>query len=118
MVYRRAWRTLAALAIAIVTVACTPRLTSHHLPLLAKGMQASDFERCVGVEPKTMRVVVIDGVSHSMHGYAIHHAGTLGAYYLAYAPDGRLRYWGYPDEYNRSTDSLLNRLMSAVQGRK
>jgi len=118
MVYGCAWKTLAALAIAILAAACTPMFTNHHLPLLAKGMQAEDVERCVGVKPQTMRVVVIDGASYSVHGYTIHHAGTLGAYYLAYAPDGRLLYWGYPDEYNRSTDSLLNRLMSAVQGRK
>jgi hypothetical protein len=88
--------------------ACGPKkaLTRGDLPLLYKGASENEVSAIVGIPARCVLQPVGDE-SIRIDVYPMHASNYYGDYFLLYVDD-KLRFWGYPYEYSRSSDSLIS----------
>jgi len=87
------------------------QMTLREVGKLRMGMTIEESQRVTTVSPKrTFPLGTIEGNGTiEVHLYILHHGDYETNYFLAYR-NGRLIYWGYPHEFERSKDPLLNEI--------
>jgi hypothetical protein len=101
---------LAVAALLVVTCASTVgRMTLSDAANLRKGMSAEESKAALPEPPKFEFALepIGDESSILVHAYNVVSGDYSSEYILAFT-DGKLLYWGYPHEFARSRDSLVN----------
>jgi len=95
---------------------CAPMLIKHYqLAALDKGIRPAQVEQRLNVTPEAEGAVRVDGKEYWIQLYRLLQGGMISNYYLTYDQERRLIYWGYADEYIRSSDPGLNGVMRILQ---
>ena len=97
----RTWIFLAC----IFMVSCAS-LTLDRASGLRKGMTKQNVNSVVAIEPKA-NINLDDSISVEV--YDMSSGSYKSDYYISYKHN-KLVYWGYPHEYGREKDPLLNRI--------
>ena len=99
------------LVVSAVLIACVPTSVSvGELAVLRKGMEPSEVSSALkDKEPQFSLPMVIDGQAYRVDAYILSAGGYRSDYFLAYDED-RLMFWGYPHEFARSKNELINRM--------
>ena len=96
-------------------VSCA-QMTLSHVGKLRQGMTVEESQVVLSVSPKyTFSLDIAEGnETIEVQSYILSSGDYTSNYFLAYR-NNRLIYWGYPHEFARSKDSLLNEIgLSAV----
>ena len=92
-------------ALCVLLASCAT-LTLDKVSALRKNMTRQEARATLGIEPKA----AIDlGDSVTVDVYDLSNGGYNAPYYVSYK-EGKVLYWGYPHEYAREKDPLLNRV--------
>ena len=91
-------------------VSCN-RITLSQVGRLSKGMTVVDAQQVTTTSPKYIFVLDFseDDEIIEVHSYILNTGNYTSDYFLAYR-NNRLIYWGYPHEFARSKDPLLNKI--------
>jgi hypothetical protein len=91
-------------------VSCA-QMTLRHVGKLRQGMTVEESQKVTNISRKyTFFLDTIEGDGPvEVHSYILSSGDYRSNYFLAYR-DGRLIYWGYPHEFARSKDPLLNEI--------
>ena len=91
-------------------VSCA-RMTLSHVGRLRKGMSIQESQQITNISPKHIFLLDLsegDEVAE-VHSYILSSGDYHSKYFLAYQ-NNLLIYWGYPHEFARSKDPLLNEI--------
>lgn len=91
-------------------VSCA-QMTLRDVGELRQGMTVEESQMVTNISPKyTFFLDTIEGDGQiEVHSYILTSGNYKSNYFLAYR-DGQLIYWGYPHEFARSKDPLLNEI--------
>ena len=91
-------------------VSCA-RMTLSHVGRLRKGMTVQESQQVTNISPKYIfSLDLSDGDEITeVHSYILSSGDYTSNYFLAYQ-NNLLIYWGYPHEFARSKDPLLNEI--------
>ena len=91
-------------------VSCA-QMTLSHVGKLRQGMTVEESQVVLSVSPKyTFSLDIAEGnETIEVQSYILSSGDYTSNYFLAYR-NNRLIYWGYPHEFARSKDSLLNEI--------
>ena len=99
-----------------VFVSCAPQMKLSDVGKLRKGMTIIESQRLTKISPKfTFAFDTIEGAIE-VHSYILSSGDYGSNYFLAYK-NNRLIYWGYPHEFARSKDPLLNEIGEKAVGK-
>lgn len=103
-------RALLILVSILFLISCA-QITLRQVGKLRKGMTVEESQKVTTVPPKyTFPLGMIKGEGAiEVHSYILTSGNYRTNYFLAYR-NGRLIYWGYPHEFARSKDPLLNEI--------
>ena len=98
------------LAILMTIVSCTT-FTITDAASLHKGMTVEETRIVTKIEPVETVTInsTISGAMIEVHVYKLS-SGDYASNYLLSFEDGALLYWGYPHEYARENNPLLNEI--------
>jgi len=86
-------------------------MTLSDVAKLRKGMTVEESQRFTRISPK--HIFILDtsegGDTIEVHSYILSSGNYGSNYFLAYR-NNQLIYWGYPHEFARSRDPLLNEI--------
>lgn len=103
------WVMLISLSISLL-ISCA-ELTLTQVGKLRMGMTVEESQKATGVSPKY--IIPLDTIEGNgtveVHSYILSSGNYKSNYFLAYR-NGGLMYWGYPHEFARSKDQLLNEI--------
>jgi len=103
-------RALVILASISLFVSCA-QMTLREVGRLRQGMTVEESQKVTNISPKYtffLDTIEADGTIE-VHSYILTSGGYKSNYFLAYR-NGQLIYWGYPHEFARSKDPLLNEI--------
>lgn len=103
-----------SLILVVFLAACVgPQLYHGQLVALNLGMEPAQTVEKLSQPPLATQTVVVDGKEYLFHQYMLNNGVDSGRYFLAFE-GGRLKYWGYIDDFRRHPDARLNRAIDAV----
>lgn len=102
-----------AVAAASLLSACVSQIYHHQLVALDKGMTADAATARLKEPPISVHTVTVDQASYRFHRYTMNNGMDAAPYLLAFE-DGKLKYWGYIDEFRRHPDRRLNQAVEQV----
>ncbi len=107
---RSALISLAALAVVVFLVSCVT-VTLDNIAKLRKGMTVDEAKSTLPLPPKNEFPVEMADASIYIYVcvYTLSSGDYKSNYFLVFR-DNRLFFWGYPQEFARSTDSLINEI--------
>ena len=91
-------------------VSCA-QMTLGHVGKLRQGMTVEESQKVANISPKYifyLGTIEGDGTIE-VHSYILTSGNYKSNYFLAYR-NGQLIYWGYPHEFARSKNPLLNEI--------
>ena len=103
------WVILILVSISLL-ISCA-QITLTQVGKLRMGMTIEESQKVTAVSPKyTIPLGTIEGNGTiAVHSYILTSGNYKSNYFLAYR-NGGLIYWGYPHEFARSKDLLLNEI--------
>lgn len=109
---RRALLIIACISFFVSCVHPQPhRITLWHLAKLRQGMTVEESQKVTNKSPK--HTFFLDGLEGNdtieVHAYILF-SGAYGSNYFLVYRNKRLIYWGYPHEFARSKDPVLNEI--------
>ncbi|HSH73589.1 MAG TPA: hypothetical protein VK974_11070 [Methylophilaceae bacterium] len=105
--------TLAMIALVVLTACGTAQLYHQQLVSLDKGMNSAQTASALQQPPLSVHETKVDGIHYTFHRYFLSN-GRFGDVYLLCFEEGKLKYWGYIDEFRRYPDLRINKAMDAV----
>ncbi|ROH88413.1 hypothetical protein ED236_02875 [Pseudomethylobacillus aquaticus] len=94
--------------LATLLVACaSPQLRYSQLVVLNKGMAPAQTIAVLQQPPITVQVVEQAGKAYTFHRYQLYN-GLYSDVYLLCFEQGKLKYWGYVEEFRRYPDPAIN----------
>lgn len=108
----------ASIAVFMTLVGCAnPQLFQQQLVSLNQGMTPPEVVSVLGLEPISLHDAMASGVHYTFQQYRLNNGMQSATYLLAYQ-DGKLKYWGYIDDFRRHPDARLvdaaNRIVPAL----
>lgn len=98
---------LAAIALFVILAGCAnPQLFQQQLVLLNQGMSPAEVVTQLKIEPLSLHDAMAGGVHYTFQHYRLNNGMQSATYLLAYQ-DGKLKYWGYIDDFRRHPDPRL-----------
>jgi hypothetical protein len=98
---------LAAIATFLTLVGCAnPQLFQQQLVQLNQGMSSAEVVAVLGLQPISLHDAMASGVHYTFQHYRLNNGMQSSTYLLAYQ-DGKLKYWGYIDDFRRHPDPRL-----------
>ena len=91
-------------------VSCA-RMTLSHVGRLRKGMTVQESQQVTNISPNYVFLLDLSEGDEiiEVHSYTLSSGDYHSKYFLAYQ-NNLLIYWGYPHEFARSRDPLLNEI--------
>lgn len=90
-----------------------PQLYQRQLISLDKGMSEAQASRALAQLPRASYRTEVDSVDYRFQRYLLNNGRYADTYLLGFEA-GRLRYWGYIDEFRRYPDARVNRAIEAI----
>ena len=90
-----------------------PQINYYQLSGLDKGMTVDNARSKLGQEPLSVHFATQGGFKYEFDRYNLNNGMIRDTYLLAFE-DGRLKYWGYIDEFRRYPDKSLNNAIHDV----
>jgi hypothetical protein len=111
----KAFRLAAAMCCAAALAACIgSRLYQPQLVVLDQGMSPDTTVTKLGLPPIAITKTEVDGVQFTMHRYIMDNGAQSFAPYFLIFESGKLKYWGYVDEFRRHPDRRLGRAIDVA----
>lgn len=105
---------LAAWGLALLLAGCAgPQIYHHQLVLLDQGMTPEAVVERLKQAPRSAHATRVDASNYYIQSYVLNNGMGADVYLIAYE-EGRLRYWGYIDDFRRHPDSRLGRAANQV----
>jgi len=100
-------RRIACIALLLTLTACVgPQLFQHQLMRLNQGMAPADVTSELKLEPLSVHDVMASGIHYTFQHYRLNNGMQSATYLLAFQ-DGKLKYWGYIEDFRRHPDARL-----------
>jgi hypothetical protein len=96
----------------VLIIACVPTLSLSDVSNLRKGMNPAKAEEISTIEPEYMFNFKNSQTNEDnilVHVYELT-SGTYDSNYFYMFINNELHFWGYPHEYARSSDTLINEI--------
>lgn len=109
---------IAGVALVLALSACAgPQLYQQQLAGLNQGMSPASVVSQLQLSPRSSHETTVDSVPFTFQHYHLNNGLQRATYLIAYQ-DGKLKYWGYIDDFRRHPDARLvqaaNNVMSDV----
>ncbi len=92
----------------LIIISCVT-MTLTDVGKLQKGMSIEEAKRSLPLKPKNEFSLENMGYNIRICTYILS-SGDYGSNYFLAFQDGKLLFWGYPHEFARSNDSLINEI--------
>lgn len=96
----------------ILLTGCVSTMKFSNLDCLRLGMSHSSASQALSTKPWKTFAMNIEDKKYTVEVYYVINGGYSAKYFLAYDADGKLIYWGYPNEFERSQNKMLNTIGS------
>lgn len=93
---------------------CTPVIAVQSLSDLQLGMTRAEVLSLYGERSIVTLPIAVEGEKATVDVYYLQNGDYRSDYFLAYEPDGKLLFWGYPHEFARSTSPHINAVGAAA----
>jgi hypothetical protein len=98
---------LAIIALFVTLAGCAnPQLFQGQLVALNQGMNPAEVVSILRLEPLSLHDAMSGGVHYTFQHYRLNNGMQSSTYLLAYL-DGKLKYWGYIEDFRRHPDPRL-----------
>lgn len=101
------------LTVALAACVSLPTISHYALISLNKGMNPEQSTAALKIAPASVHQVSVDNVSYTFHRYYLNN-GQFSNLYLLCFEAGKLKYWGYVEEFRRYPDKRINQALEAV----
>lgn len=98
----------------ILLVGCSTAMKFSNLDSLRLGMSHSAASQSLSAKPTKTFQAKVSNKSYTVDVYRVMNGEYSANYFLAYDASGNLVYWGYPNEFERSQNVILNEIGSQV----
>jgi len=96
----------------IFLTGCSIGMKFSCLDCLRLGMSSSAAKQALDHIPIKTFAIKVDNKNYTVEVYRLVNGEYSANYFLAFDSNGALVYWGYPNEFERSQNILLNKIGS------
>jgi hypothetical protein len=109
----RSARLLGALALTVALSGCATQIYQQELVRLDQGLEVSAATSRLSQPPSSRHDVAVGETRYAILRYLMNNGMQAAPYFLAFE-EGKLRYWGYVDEFRRHPDRRLGAAIDQV----
>ena len=106
-------RYLVLAALLWLTACGGPQLYHQQLISLDKGMSPQQASAALQQAPSASYETEVDGTTFRFYRYLLNNGRYADTYLLCFE-SGKLKYWGYIDEFRRYPDARINRAVESI----
>ena len=97
----------AGVVLVLALGACVgPQLYQQQLARLKQGMSPASVVSELQLSPRSSHETTVESVPFTFQHYSLNNGSQRATYLIAYE-DGKLKYWGYIDDFRRHPDPRL-----------
>jgi uncharacterized protein YcfL len=94
----------------LLLAGCVSTMKFSNLDCLRLGMSRSVAAQALSAQPCKTFAMNVDNKNYTIEVYYVMNGEYSAKYFLAYDANGKLIYWGYPNEFERNQNVVLNEI--------